>query len=116
MCGRFAQAVPWSTVWAFSQPLAIAIPEEPLVPRYNIAPTQAAWVVAGYGARGAKAGSMRWGLVPGWAHKLPLGLSTFNTRAESAPTKPTFRHLLERRHFLVPAHGCCEWVGTGRAK
>lgn len=116
MCGRFTQSVPWATVWAFSQPLVLTVPDEPLIPRYNIAPSQAAWVIAGDGAGGAKVGSMRWGLVPGWADSAASRLSTFNARIESAATKPTFRRVLGRRHCLVPASGYYEWVGTGRAK
>lgn len=116
MCGRFTQAVPWAVVWAFSQPLVLEVPEEPVVPRYNIASTQEAWVIAGDGRGGAKAGRMRWGLVPHWAEDVKSGLATFNARLESAATKPTFRQAFERRHCLVPASGYYEWVGTGKAK
>lgn len=116
MCGRFTQGVPWSEVWAFLQPLVLVVPEEPLRPRYNIAPTQDAWVIAGDGRGGAKAGRMRWGLVPHWAEDVKSGLATFNARLESAVTKPTFRQAFERRHCLVPASGYYEWVGTGKGK
>jgi len=116
MCGRFTQAVPWSAVWAFSHPLTIAVPAESFVPSYNVAPTQQAWVIAGDGHGNAKAGRMRWGLVPHWSKDLKSGLSTFNARIESAATKPTFREAFERRHCLVPAGGYFEWVGEGRAK
>jgi putative SOS response-associated peptidase YedK len=68
------------------------------------------------GAGGAKVGSMRWGLVPGWADSAASRLSTFNARIESAATKPTFRQVLGRRHCLVPASGYYEWVGRWRAK
>jgi putative SOS response-associated peptidase YedK len=116
MCGRFTQAVPWSAVWAFSQPLTIAVPPESFVPSYNVAPTQSAWVIAGDGRGGAKAGRMRWGLVPHWSKDLKSGFSTFNARIETAATKPTFREAFERRHCLVPAGGYYEWTGEGRAK
>ena len=116
MCGRFTQAMPWSAVWAFSQPLALAVPDEPLVPRYNIAPTQSAWVIASDGHGGAKAGTMRWGLVPHWGKDLKLGLSSFNARIETAAAKPTFRQAFERRHCLLPASGYYEWVSAGKAK
>lgn len=116
MCGRFTQAMPWSAVWAFSQPLVLAMPDEPLVPRYNVAPTQSAWVIASDGHGGAKAGKMRWGLVPHWAKDLNSGLATFNARIETAATKPTFRQAFERRHCLLPASGYYEWVSAGKAK
>lgn len=116
MCGRFTQAVPWSAVWAFSHPLTIAVPAESFIPSYNIAPTQHAWVIAGDGHGGAKAGRMRWGLIPRWSKELKSGFSTFNARIETAATKPTFREALERRHCVVPAGGYFEWVGEGRSK
>jgi len=116
MCGRFSQATPWSEVWAFSQPLVLSVPAEPIVPRYNIAPTQLAWVIASDGQGGAKAGAMRWGLVPHWAKDSKSGFATFNARIETAATKPTFRQAFERRHCLVPVSGYYEWVGEGREK
>lgn len=116
MCGRFTQGIPWSEVWAFLQPLGLAVPEEPLRPRYNIAPAQAAWVIASDGLGGARVGSMRWGLIPHWTKYLKSSLATFNARIESAATKPTFRQSFERRHCLVPASGYYEWVGEGKDK
>jgi len=92
------------------------VPEEPLLPRYNIAPTQLAWTIASDGKGGLKAGVMRWGLVPHWTKELKSGLATFNARIESAATKPTFRQAFERRHCLVPVSGYYEWVGDGKAK
>ena len=33
MCGRFTQLAPWSEVWAFSQPLVLAVPDAAVEPR-----------------------------------------------------------------------------------
>lgn len=111
MCGRFTQATPWAAVRAFSEPLTLTLPAEPLEPSYNIAPTQQAWVIASDGKGGGKAGQMRWGLVPHWAKDIKCGLATFNARIETAATKPTFRTSFAARHCLVPASGYYEWVG-----
>lgn len=116
MCGRFTQIATWAEVWAFSQPLTLTLPEEPTEPAYNIAPTQQAWVIASDGKGGAKAGRMRWGLIPHWAKDIKSGLATFNARIETAATKPTFRSSFATRHCLVPASGSYEWVRTGAAK
>lgn len=116
MCGRFTQIATWAEVWAFSQPLALTPPAEPLEPRYNIAPTQQAWIIASDGKGGGKAGQMRWGLIPHWAKDIKSGVSTFNARIETAAIKPTFRSSFGKRHCLVPAGGYYEWAGEGVKK
>jgi putative SOS response-associated peptidase YedK len=110
MCGRFTQLAPWSEVWAFSQPLVLAVPDAALEPRWNIAPSTAAWVIASDGHGGAKAGPMRWGLVPHWAPDAKGGFSTINARIETAAEKPAFRDPWQRRRCLVPANGYYEWA------
>jgi len=110
MCGRFTQLAPWSEVWAFSQPLVLAVPDAAVEPRWNIAPSTAAWVIASDGHGGDKAGAMRWGLVPHWAPDAKGGFSTINARIETAAEKPAFRGPWQRRRCLVPANGYYEWV------
>lgn len=110
MCGRFTQLAPWPEVWAFSQPLVLATPDAPLMPRWNLAPSTAAWVIASDGQGGAKAGAMRWGLVPHWAADAKGGFTTINARLETAAEKPAFRGSWQRRRCLVPANGYYEWV------
>jgi putative SOS response-associated peptidase YedK len=110
MCGRFTQLAPWSEVWAFSQPLVLAVPDAAVQPRWNIAPSTTAWVIASDGHGDAKAGTMRWGLVPHWAPDAKGGFSTINARIETAAEKPAFRGPWQRRRCLVPANGYYEWV------
>ena len=110
MCGRFTQLAPWAEVWAFSQPLTLAVPDTAIEPQANIAPSMPAWVIAPDGHGGAKAGAMRWGLVPHWAPDTKSGVSTFNARIETAASKPTFRDPWQRRRCLVPTNGYYEWV------
>lgn len=61
---------------------------------------------------------MRWGLVP-FQHRGPLKafkLATFNARAETVATSPTFRAAFRHRRALVVADGWAEWKGEGKPK
>jgi putative SOS response-associated peptidase YedK len=88
-----------------------------LVPDYNVAPTTFQPVI-----RNARVGAvrelllMRWGLVPFFA-KSPAdfkGFSTFNAKAESIATQPTWREPFKRgRRCLVPVDGFYEWKVLG---
>ncbi|HTL38794.1 MAG TPA: SOS response-associated peptidase [Kofleriaceae bacterium] len=86
-------------------------------PRFNVAPTQDAPVVAlRDGVRTLE--MMRWGLVPFWAAKAgaakpPLMI---NARVEGIETKRVFRDALERKRCLVPADGFFEWKRQGKGK
>ena len=56
--------------------------------------------------------TVRWGLVPPWAHELGKGFQPINARAETAADKPPFAELMARpeRHCLVVADGWYEWL------
>ncbi len=83
-------------------------------PRYNIAPTQQAWVVTNRSPRTAEL--FRWGLVPFWAKDLSIGNRMINARGETLGDKPAFRHAYERRRCLVVADGFFEWRRRGKTK
>jgi len=53
----------------------------------------------------------RWGLIPHWVTSLPK-VRPINARSDSIATKPFFRHMLHRRHCLIPASGFYEWQKT----
>lgn len=109
MCGRYSIYYTWREIWAFSQPLTIQTPAEAPEPRYNLAPTQAGWVIAKNDEEALTARTMRWGLIPFWAKDAKVAFSTFNARVETASTKPMFREAWKRRRCLVPASGYYEW-------
>jgi putative SOS response-associated peptidase YedK len=78
-------------------------PQRPLLPpRYNIAPSQPVAVVR-EGERGRELASLKWGLVPPWARDAKI--APINAQAETAATKPFFRHAMKKRRYLVPADG-----------
>lgn len=84
-------------------------------PRYNIAPTQDVAVVVA-GERGPRIGTLRWGLVPYWAHDPAIGNRLINARAESVADKPAFRDAFRSRRCLVLADGFYEWQRTAPGK
>jgi putative SOS response-associated peptidase YedK len=109
MCGRYTLSVPLSNlVDAFD----VAPPDFQFVPRYNIAPTQEAPVVA-QDSRGRRMGLLRWGLVPSWAKEETIGSRLINARAETAAQKPSFRSAFRHRRCLIPADGFFEWKKEG---
>jgi len=79
------------------------VPERPnLAPRWNIAPTQNAWVIT-RDATGNHLRSMRWGFAG------PNNAPLINARAETAASKPSFREAFAMRRCLVPADSFYEW-------
>ena len=84
MCGRFTQQRPASELAEIfaAEPLA-----DELGPRFNVAPTDDAFVVVQREERRAIT-AYRWGLVPHWSTDLKAGSRMFNARAETITTEP----------------------------
>lgn len=110
MCGRFTLTTMDDIVDEFD------LSEMPagFEPRYNIAPTQDAWVITNRTPR--KASLFRWGLVPHWAKDLSIGNRMINARGETLADKPAFRDAYARHRCLVVADGFYEWKRRGKAK
>jgi putative SOS response-associated peptidase YedK len=110
VCGRVAQQRPASE-------LAEIFAAEPLAgelgPRFNVAPTDPALVVAQQDERRAIV-AWRWGLAP---HRSADGTNAggrrrpapFNARAETLARSPLFAAALRRRRCLVPVDVFYEW-------
>lgn len=104
MCGRytlinladFVDIFPW-----------IRGLEQEYPPRFNIAPSQLAPVVANKPSPQMEL--FKWGLVPSWAKDPAIGNRMINARAETLMEKPSFRTALKRRRCLVPADSFYEW-------
>lgn len=109
MCGRFTQQRPASELAEIfaAEPLA-----DELGPRFNVAPTDDAFVVVQREDRRAIT-AYRWGLVPHWSTDLKGGSRMFNARAETLTTSPAFRDAFRRRRCLVPVDSFYEWKREG---
>jgi putative SOS response-associated peptidase YedK len=97
-------------------------------PSWNVPPTRSILAVAEVpdepdGPDGAGAGfhrelgRYRWGLVPSWAKDPSMANRTFNARAETVSSKPSFRSAFTARRLVVVADGFYEWrqgPGTGK--
>ena len=69
---------------------------ESLVPRFNVAPTQAIPVITAHGPHLERLlEPMLWGLVPFWAKDTAIGAKLINARSETASEKPSFKHALK---------------------
>jgi putative SOS response-associated peptidase YedK len=104
MCGRFTLAVEPEELQEEFQ-----IPEIPAEwqPRYNIAPTQPVAAILNSKKRNIE--FLRWGLIPGWAKDISIGVRMINARAETITEKPSFRSAFARRRCLILANGYFEW-------
>ena len=107
MCGRFSQQRPASELAEIfaAEPLA-----EELGPRYNVAPTDEAYVVVQRAERRAVV-AYRWGLIPHWADSPKVAARMFNARSETLTRSPAFSDAVRRKRCLVPVDGFYEWQG-----
>jgi putative SOS response-associated peptidase YedK len=112
MCGRFAFYSPHEAVTR----LFGVEGAPPVVPRYNIAPTQSVAAVRADAAARRSLVMLYWGLVPSWAREKSIGARMINARAETLGEKPSFRSAYRRRRCLVLADGYYEWQRSGAVK
>jgi putative SOS response-associated peptidase YedK len=111
MCGRYTLTTPGGR--ALAERFTVGDEFEPAtLGRFNVCPTEPiAVVVAGEdGSRSAL--TVRWGLIPPWAHELGKGFQPINGKSETAADKAPFAELMARpeRHCLVLADGWYEWL------
>ena len=112
MCGRFTQQRPASELAEIfgAEPLA-----DELGTRFNVAPTDDAYVVVQRGARRAIT-AYRWGLVPHWSDDLKAAARMINARAETITSSPAFRGAFDRRRCVVPVDSFYEWKREGAVR
>lgn len=63
---------------------------------------------------------LRWGLIPSWTRTSEdaeeIRYKTFNARAETISTKPSFASSFKSRRCLIPVMGFYEWQHSGNNK
>jgi putative SOS response-associated peptidase YedK len=106
MCGRYTLTSPGDVVAEIFE--LVDVP--PILPRYNMAPTQEAAVVRVVTPGAPRTlDRLRWGLIPTWAQDPAIGNRMINARAESVADKPAYRDSFRHRRCLVLADGFYEW-------
>ena len=67
-----------------------------------------------------KIGLLKWGLIPSWTKNVTdanvIRYKTFNARAESIDTKPSFSASFKSKRCLIPVKGFFEWQHSGKDK
>lgn len=106
MCGRFTITV---TI-GLAERFGVAHCDIPLLPRYNIAPSQPVPVIMHPFGSGRECQEMSWGLIPSLTKDPSKSPRPINARAETLYDRPSFRPLLASRRCIVPATGFYEWV------
>lgn len=63
---------------------------------------------------------LRWGLIPSWTRTIDdaniIRYKTFNARAESIDSKPSFSSSVKSKRCIVPVRGFFEWQHVGKSK
>ena len=118
MCGRYTQySDAESIVQLVASMGASCGPLPPLPKRYNIAPTQLAWVLVS--AEFEDTAPLQLLVAPmafGFRPKF-MAHGVINARAETVEQKPMFRRALTARRCLILASGFYEWAqGPGKIK
>jgi putative SOS response-associated peptidase YedK len=116
MCGRFTLTVHHlgevaEQIEAWLDPIY----ETHYRARYNVAPTDAHWIVRDKNAR-REIIPANWGLINHWEKKKSAGAKHINARAETLATKPAYREAYRARRCVVPADGFYEWRGPKNAR
>jgi putative SOS response-associated peptidase YedK len=115
MCGRFVVA---GAIADLVTMFDIDLPGDDLPePSFNVAPTDRVPIVIDTIPKGSEEDAepvrrleaARWGLVPGWAKDVSVGVTAFNARIESAAEKSHFKTAVKKRRAIVPATGYYEW-------
>jgi putative SOS response-associated peptidase YedK len=113
MCGRIALFSPPDRITGlFGVSMGIGFKR-----RYNIAPqTEIETVALDKASHSRTVLRLRWGLVPAWAKDETIAKKLVNARAETAATKPAFRHAIAHNRMLVPADGYYDWQPIDQLK
>lgn len=107
MCGRYVSATAASKL--AEEFFVDEVVVEDLGERFNVAPTLDVYAIVTTNENKRRMGSLRWGLVPGFAKDEKVGNRMINLRSETVTSKPAFTRLLDKKRCIVPADGFYEW-------
>jgi putative SOS response-associated peptidase YedK len=110
MCGRYTI---YTKAEALQERFHAQMQEGTYSPRYNAAPSQALPVILNTDS--SHIVPAQWGFLPSWAKDKDIR-PLINARAETAATKPMFRHAMKSNRCLVLADGFYEWKKTEAGK
>src|SRR5699024_1901730 len=108
MCGRYTMLADQMKV---KQRFGLTEDIPGLEKSYNIAQGQQILAVIHDGKK-RRAGYLRWVFVSFWAQDKKSGYMMINARSETIHQKPSFKHLLGRKHCLIVADSFYEWQKT----
>jgi len=114
MCGRFTNQYTWRELKELYD-LTTRYLNSNFEPRYNIAPTQNAFVVRETDGKRELA-ELRWGLLPHWCKSPADGARMINARCETVAESRAYRAAFQARPCLVVADGFYEWKKTADGK
>ena len=117
MCGRYTIRRVDMLIrhGAMEAPFFEEFDETKIVPRFNVAPSQAAPIVRVNVPGRWAIDLVTWGLVPHWTKGTPKA-KPINARAETVAASGMFRQAFNRRRCLIPADGFYEWKGVKAPK
>lgn len=114
MCGRFT--LTYNDPEELAAELGVAGGFPPgYRPRYNIAPTDAHWIVR-MKHEDREILPAKWGLINSWVRDPKQARPQINARSETAERSGAFRDAFKERHCVVPADGFFEWTGPKEAR
>jgi putative SOS response-associated peptidase YedK len=117
MCGRIALYTdPDRMARVLDAQLSLELDRDHWRRSWNVGPTRTILGVADRPDGTRVLAPYRWGLVPMWAKDPAAMKSTFNARAETVATKPTFRSAFKRGRILVPVDAFYEWRASAKGK
>ncbi|KAB8287726.1 SOS response-associated peptidase [Bifidobacterium avesanii] len=114
MCRRFALDLSWDGVagrFGVDREEDAGDPGLPAVPSYRFEPGHVIGIVARDRTGRRRLAGAHWSLVPRWSRGFDLPYPTYNARAESAASRPTFSESVRSMRAVVPATGYYEFKG-----
>lgn len=106
MCGRYTLATPDPSALRARFGLGEGVE---IRRRFNVAPGDDVVTVTTDKEGAPRGDTLRWGLVPHWAHDPATGYKMINARAETISERPAYRDAFRRFRCLVVADGFYEW-------